>query len=64
MMTVCEWLHRREIGIAGDSSDLSALVAARPMDEGEIDAAARSEDDRAYAAPKRDGDHWMTTKDE
>jgi hypothetical protein len=65
MIFVSEWFHQREIGIAGDSSDVSALVAARLMeDEAEIDAAARSEATCAYAVPKRDGKHWLTTKDE
>jgi hypothetical protein len=64
MITICEWLHRREIGVAGDSSDISALVAARQMCDAEIVAVVLSEAHRAYAVPKRNGKHYLTTKDE
>jgi hypothetical protein len=31
MITICELLYQREIGVAADSSDVSALVAARRL---------------------------------
>ena len=49
---------------AVDSSDVSALAAARQMRDGEIDAAVGDDVYRAYAVPKRDGHPFLTFKDE
>lgn len=64
MVLVCEWLRDHEIGVAVEGSDVSALVAARPMRTGEIAKATRGDAYRAHAVPKRDGKHFFAVKDE
>lgn len=64
MTFVCEWLRDHEIAVAADASDVSALVAARPMRDGEIERTVGDDAYRAQAVPKRNGKHFFATRDE